>query len=56
MFLFYSETNNFNNLEIAGRRKLPDPSMKTFLMFYWVVYNILSHLNDLISTWSALLQ
>ena len=27
MFLFYPEINNFNNSEIAGRRKLPDPSM-----------------------------
>ena len=27
MFLFYPETNNFNNSEIFGRRKLPDPSV-----------------------------
>ena len=27
MFLFYLETNNFNNSEIVDRRKLPDPKM-----------------------------
>ena len=27
MFLFCPETNNFNNSEIVGRRKLPNPSI-----------------------------
>ena len=27
MFLFYPETNNFNNSKIVGCRKLPAPSM-----------------------------
>ena len=33
MFLFYAETNNFNNSEIVGRRKLPDPSMNNIFNF-----------------------
>ena len=56
MFLFYPETNNFNNSETVGRRNLRDPSMNNFLMLYRLVYSILSHLTDLISAWSALLQ
>ena len=35
MFLFCPETNNFNNSEIVGRRKLPDPSMNN-------IFNVLS--------------
>ena len=27
MFLFYLETNNFNNSEVVDRRKLPYPQM-----------------------------
>ena len=35
MFLLYPVTNNFNNSEIVGRRKLPDPSMNN-------IFNVLS--------------
>ena len=57
MFLFSLQTSNFYISEIAGRRKLPDLSMNNiFHWFYRLVYNILSHLNDLILASSALLQ
>ena len=35
MFLLYPETNNFNNSETVGHRKLPDPSMNN-------IFNVLS--------------
>ena len=53
---FYPKTSNFQNSWIVSRRKLPDTSVKKNLMFYLLVYNIPSHLNDLILPWSALLQ
>ena len=31
MFLFYPETNNFNNSEIDGHRKLPDPWLNNII-------------------------
>ena len=31
--LFYSETSNFHNSEIVGRRKLPNPSMNIYMIF-----------------------
>ena len=34
----------------------PTPQWITFLMFYRLLYNILSYLNNMISAWSALLQ
>ena len=36
MFLFDPETNNFDNSEIGGRRKLPDPSMNNIFNVLWI--------------------
>ena len=36
MFLFDPETNNFDNSEIGGRRKLPDASMNNIFNVLWI--------------------
>ena len=49
MFLFYPETNNFNNSQIVGHTKLPNPSMTNIFNVLSIDLQYTHHLNFLIS-------
>ena len=49
-------TKNFINQEWLVVESCPTARWIAFLMLYWLVYNIRSHLNELILAWSAYLD
>ena len=67
LWKFFFWGKNFQNLLLmfsfnpkngtAGSRKsYPTPHWETLLILFWLVYDILSHLNGLILTWSTSLK
>ena len=56
MFLFDPETNNFDNSEIGGRRKLPDPSMNNIFNVLWIGLQYTVSFKQLDFAWNASLK